>query len=46
MDKGVYTYLKSVSPKENVIARIEFELAYFEVASTLAITPPELTNIQ
>ena len=31
-DKAVYTFDKSISPKVNVIARLEFELAYFQTA--------------
>ena len=27
--KGVHTILKSISPKVNVVARLEFELTYF-----------------
>ena len=36
-DKGIHTFLKGICPKVNVIARPEFELAYFGTA--LAITP-------
>ena len=31
-NEGVYNFTKSISPKVNVIARLEIELAYFEVA--------------
>ena len=31
-DKGAYAFSKSIFPKVNVIARIELELAYFNVA--------------
>ena len=31
-DKGERTFPKGISPKVNVIARLEFELAYFEAA--------------
>ena len=31
-DKRVYTFPKGISPKVNVIAQLEFELAYFEAA--------------
>ena len=31
-DKRVHAFPKSISPKVNVIARLEFELAYSEVA--------------
>ena len=31
-DKGVHTFPKDISPKMNVIAWLEFELIYFEVA--------------
>ena len=31
-DKGVYTFPKGISPKVNVIARLEIELAYFKAA--------------
>ena len=30
-DKGVHTFLKGNHPKRNVIARLEFELAYYDV---------------
>ena len=30
-DKGVHAFLKSISPKVNVIERLEFELAYSNV---------------
>ena len=29
-DKGVHAFLKGISPKVNVIALLEFKLAYFE----------------
>ena len=29
-DKGVHTFPKGICPKENVIARLEFELAYYD----------------
>ena len=31
-DKGVHTFPKGVCPKVNVIARLEFELAYYDSA--------------
>ena len=31
-DKGVHTFPKSISLKVNVIVRLEFELAYYNVA--------------
>ena len=31
-DKEVHTFLKGISPKVNVIAWLELELAYFDVA--------------
>ena len=45
-DKGVHTTLKNICPKVNVIARLEFELAYYHVAvqhiSHYAIAPLEI----
>ena len=32
---GVYTIPKGISPKVNVIARLEFELTFFEAAAHL-----------
>ena len=32
-DKGVHSVPKSISPIVNVLARLEFELAYFEDAA-------------
>ena len=29
-DKGVHTFLKGICPKVNVIARLEYELAYYD----------------
>ena len=29
-DMGVHTFLKTIYPKVNVIARLEFELAYYD----------------
>ena len=31
-DKGVHTFPKGIYPKVNVIARLEFELAYYDSA--------------
>ena len=31
-DKGVHTFPKSICPKVNVIARLEYELAYYDPA--------------
>ena len=31
-NKGVHAFPKGISPKVNIIARLEFELANFEVA--------------
>ena len=31
-DKGVYTFPKGICPKMNVIARLEYELAYYDSA--------------
>ena len=31
-DKGVYTFPKSICPKVNVIARLEYELTYYDSA--------------
>ena len=31
-DKGVYTFPKSICPKVNVIARLEYKLAYYDSA--------------
>ena len=33
--KGVHTFSKGICPKENVIARLEFELAYYDFAIKL-----------
>ena len=30
-NKGVYNFPRGISPKENVIARLEFELAYNDI---------------
>ena len=30
MDKGVHTFPKGICPKVNIIARLEYELAYYE----------------
>ena len=30
--KGVHTFPRGISPKVNVVVRLEFELTYFEVA--------------
>ena len=30
-DKRVHTFPKGISPKGNIIARLEFELAYYDV---------------
>ena len=32
MDKGVHAFPKGINPKVNVIAQLEFELAYYDVA--------------
>ena len=32
MNKRVHAFLKDISPKVNVIAQLDFELAYFDVA--------------
>ena len=32
-NKGVYTFPKGISPKVKVIARLKFELAYYDIAS-------------
>ena len=38
--KEVHTFPKGISPKVNVLARLEFELAHFEATiNTLVITP-------
>ena len=34
-DEGVHTFLKSISVKENIIARLEFELTYFDASVQL-----------
>ena len=34
IDKGIHAFLKHISPKVNVIARLEFDLAYYDVALT------------
>ena len=40
--KGVHAFSKGIRPKVNIIARLEFELAYSEVtrSSTLVTTHP------
>ena len=46
-DKGVHTFPKDICPKMSVIARLEFELAYYDFAVkgfnnyASRITPPE-----
>ena len=30
-DEGIHTFFKGISPKVNVIARLEFELAYYDI---------------
>ena len=30
-DKGVHTFLKRIKPKINLIVRLEFELAYYDI---------------
>ena len=46
VDKRVHTFPKGISPKVNVIARLEFELIYFKMqSSTLVITPQELAPL-
>ena len=37
-DKGVHTFPKGICPKVNVIARLEYELAYYD-SMALTITP-------
>ena len=32
-DKGVHTFPKGICPKVNVIARLEYELAYYDSAN-------------
>ena len=32
VDMEVYTFCKGISPKVNVMARLEFELVYYDVA--------------
>ena len=32
-DKGIHIFPKSISPKVNIIAWLEFELAYYDVCS-------------
>ena len=36
-DKWVHTFLKNICLKVNVIARLEFKAAFYEVTSTLDI---------
>ena len=39
-DNEIHTFLKYISPKVNIIALLEIELAYFEaIVRTLATTP-------
>ena len=33
MDKGVHAFLKGINPKENVIVRLEFELATYNATA-------------
>ena len=35
-DKGIYTFTKENSPKENAIARLEFELAFSIIAASIS----------
>ena len=35
MDKGIHTFSYGISPKVNVIARLEFELAHNDVSILL-----------
>ena len=49
-DKGVHTFSKGICPKVNVIARLEFELVYFDFAvhrfnHSTTTTPPEIRFI-
>ena len=37
-DKDVLTFLNGICPKVNVIARLEFELAYFQAAQSSTLT--------
>ena len=43
-DKRVHTFFLGIRPKLKVIARLKFELAYYDY-STLATTPPELPEL-
>ena len=51
-DKGVHTFPKSICPKVNVIARLEYELAYYDFAVhrcndyTTATPPPRMQFIE
>ena len=38
--KGIHTFSKGINPKLNVIARLECELAYFDVQSSMLATKP------
>ena len=49
-DKGVHTFPKGICPKVNVIARLEFELAYYDFAvhrfnHYTTRTPPKAAGI-
>ena len=49
-DKGVHTFPKGICPKVNVIARLEYELAYYDSAvhrfnHYTTRTPPYLFEI-
>ena len=39
-DKGIHTFRKSISPKANVIAQLEFELATVMLHSSALTTMP------
>ena len=49
MNKGVHIFLKGISPKVNMIARLELELPYYNVAVQYVnhyatVTPPPSTE--
>ena len=37
-DKGVHTFPKGICPKVNLIAPLEFELAYYDIPHSIALT--------
>ena len=42
-DEGIHTFPNGISLKVNVIAKLEFELSYFEARSNILATTPQGT---